>query len=795
MEIGQHRVLDALPVMIWIALPDGQAHFVNQRWSEYTGQSLEQVRISGWEVAIDPEDLPKLLERWRSILASGGPGEMEARMRRADGEYRWFAIHCSPVFDEVGRIREWYVTSTDINQSKDAEETLRQRELKLASAELELQQKALRQSDRDFQLIVDSIPALAWAARSDGAVEFFNQNFLDYLGTTATEAQGWGWIAGVHPEDVSGLTSALLTILASEQSGEAEARLRGSDGEYRWFLTQAYPYRGDSGNVVKWYGTIIDIEERKRANETLQAKGRNLGLIVNTIPVMAWSARADGSAEFFNQHYLYYVGLSMGTEDWEPTTELSEYWDLTASVHPDDADSLESTLQAIFASGQPGETEARLRRFDGEYRWFLFRVNPLRDETGNIIKWYGTNTDIHDRKRAEDALRRSEAFLAEGQYLAGMGNMSWHVATGKVTWSEPLYRIFEFKPGTVVTLERIASRVHPEDMDLISDMTEKATRGESNFECQHRIVLPDNSVKHLHLTAHLARSDSGQIEYIGAVLDITQRQRSEEALEKIRSELAQATRIMSMGALTASIAHEVNQPLSGIVTNASTCLRMLAADPPNVDGARETARRTIRDGNRAADVIARLRSLFGKRDAVVEPVDLNEAAVEVIALFAGDLQRNRVLLHTKFSDGLPLVGGDRVQLQQVIMNLLRNAADAMISVHDRPRLVVVGTKPSEDGDVHLFVRDVGVGFDLHGEERLFEAFYTTKAEGMGIGLSVSRSIIESHGGHLWAKANDGPGATFSFSIHEYLLEEGPVHPSGMRSALPASSAAIQRGFS
>ncbi|QND66593.1 PAS domain-containing protein [Mesorhizobium loti] len=790
MEIDQRCVLDALPAMVWTALPDGRAHFINQRWSEYTGLDLEQCRVSGWQSTVHPSDQQKTLARWHAILASGEPGEMEARLRSADGSYRRFAIHCSPVYDDDGRIAEWYAINTEIDQGKRAEGSLRQRKLKLAAAE---RQKVLRQSERNFKLIVDAIPALAWAARPDGTAEYFNRHFLDYLAIGAEEAEGWGWTVAVHPDDIIGLTSAWQAILASGMPGDAEARLRRFDGEYRWFLFRAAPYLDVKGNIVNWYGTNFDIEDRKRAEKALQDKERELGIIINTIPSMVWSTRPDGSPEFFNQHYLYYVGLSMGSKDWEPATPLSEYWDLTASVHPDDVDRLTATWRAVLTAGKPGETEARLRRFDGEYRWFLIRANPLRDEAGNIIKWYGTHTDIDDRKRAEDALKRSEAFLSEGQYLARMGNLSWEVTRGKIVWSEPLYRLFEFEPGTLVTLERIASRVHPEDMPLMADMVERAQRCERDFEYQHRIVLPDQSIKHLHLIAHLARNDAAQTEYIGAVLDITQRRRSEETLEKVRSELSHATRIMSLGALTASIAHEVNQPLSGIVTNAGTCLRMLAANPPNVVGARETARRTIRDGNRAAEVIARLRSLFGKKAATIEPVDLNEAAVEVIALFSGELRRNRVLLRTQLSGGLPFVGGDRVQLQQVIMNLLRNAADATSAVDDRPRLVVLGTETGEDGEIRLFVRDAGVGLDSHALERIFEAFYTTKTDGMGIGLSVSRSIVESHGGRLWAEANEGHGATFSFSIREYVQREIAVHPSAVTST-PAG-AIINRGFS
>jgi C4-dicarboxylate-specific signal transduction histidine kinase len=250
---------------------------------------------------------------------------------------------------------------------------------------------------------------------------------------------------------------------------------------------------------------------------------------------------------------------------------------------------------------------------------------------------------------------------------------------------------------------------------------------------------------------------------MGAVQDVTQRRASEDALPKARAELAQGARINSLALLTASIAHEVNQPLSGIITNASTSLRMLASDPPNLDGARETARRTIRDGNLAADVISRLRSLFTKKEISFEALDLNDATKEVIALTLGELQRNRISLRTELADNLPRVNGDRVQLQQVILNLLRNGSEAMSSLEHQPRELLIRTQLHEN-QVHLAVKDVGVGFSPEIAERLFEAFFTTKSDGMGIGLSISRSIIEGHHGRLWAAPNDGPGSTFSFSI-------------------------------
>jgi signal transduction histidine kinase len=381
-----------------------------------------------------------------------------------------------------------------------------------------------------------------------------------------------------------------------------------------------------------------------------------------------------------------------------------------------------------------------------------------------------------ERQMNEKELRRSEAFLAEAQRLSVTGSFSWRVETDEITWSEELYRIFEFARDVPVTLELIGSRVHPEDIPMLNDMIDRARGIGSDFEYEHRLQMPDHSIKYLHLVGHGTRDRDGRLVYIGAAQDVTQHRRSEETLGKVRSELAHVARVTSLGALTASIAHEVSQPLSGIITNASTCLRMLAADPPNVDGARETARRTIRDGNRASEVVTRLRALFSKKETTIEPVDLNEATREVIALSLCELQRNRVILRTELASDLPVVTGDRVQLQQVVLNLLRNASDAMSAVEDRPRQLLVRTERDEGGRVRLTVQDAGVGLAPQAMDRIFEAFYTTKNEGMGMGLSISRSIIERHHGRLWAAPNNGPGATFSFSI-----PCGPASATGARS--------------
>jgi len=925
-------IVDSIPGQIAIFSPSGEVEFVNHQVRDYYGVALEELK--GWSSgdSIHPADLPRAIEVFAQAIASGEPFENETRNRRSDGVYRWFQSRGHPLRDENGRVVRWYGLLIDIDDRKRAEEALAVRE-------------------REARLIVDSIPGGIEVLSPTGEVEAVNAHVASYFGKSAEELKRTGLAGLIHPDDLQSVRDNASRSTTTGHPFDAEMRFLGADGKYRWFHVRGLPLRDANGRVVRWYALHVDIDDQKRAEAALRENQRNFKLIIDAIPALAWSARTDGSAEFLSKHYLDYVGLS---------AEEAQGWGWAVAVHPDDLGALTATWHAIMASGEPGEAEARLRRFDGEYRWLLFRVSPLRDASGNIVKWYGVNTDIDDRKRAETnlarekhllemiasgcplpdvlgalcrmveeaapdcycdihpidwrsqtieysvapslptsytdpiaglsisgdelpcaiaaqqkiqvvaedmarwhdplvrahvldhgleslwstpiyakdervlgtlciyrrqpaspspehqsiiahathlasvaiersrteaALRRSEAFLAEGQHLARMGNFSWHVATGEIIWSEQLYHIFEFDRGNPVTLELIASRVHPEDLSLLADMVERAQRGESDFDYQLRIVLPDDSIKHLHLIAHRSRDDPGQMEYIGAVLDISQRRLAEEALNKARSDLAHVSRVTTLGALTASIAHEVNQPLSGIVTNAGTCLRMLAADPPNVDGARQTARRTIRDGNRAADVIARLRALFSKRATTIEPVDLNEAVREVIALLWSDLQWSRVMLHAELTDGLPQVGGDRVQLQQVIMNLLRNASDAMSGVDDRPRRLLIRTTPDTDDHVRLSVQDAGVGFGPEGHERLFEAFYTTKSDGMGIGLSVSRSIIESHKGRLWAVLNDGPGVTFSFSVPRYSGEGAPAQDNSVALAPVASNPMSAEGTS
>ncbi len=651
--------------------------------------------------------------------------------------------------------------------------------------------------ENELSRVVNALPGFVWSAAPDGSVDFLNQRWCDYTGVRLEDACGSGWQTAIHPDDVARLVEYWRSLLETGQPGEFEARLRRCDGTFRWFLIRAVPLRDEAGHLMKWYGQNTDIEDRKRAEALLAGEKRFLEMVAGghsmsgILEALCQLVESTASGCYCSVVLVDPSGtrLEHGAAPSLPASFITSIIGRPVNVDSGPCAMASYLNEQVIAADLTSETRW------AAYEWCPMALahglkacwsTPIASSTGKVLGAFAiyydeprTPTPLHqslieqfthiasiavERAQSDAALKRSEAFLAEAQHLSSTGSFLWRVATDEITWSEQTYRIFELDQAVPVTFELIGSRVHPEDVLLFCEMIDRARGASSDFEYEHRLQMPDHSVKYLHVVAHGTRTQDGQLEYIGAVQDVTERRLSEQALGKVRSELAHVARVTTLGALTASIAHEVNQPLAGIITNASTCLRMLAADPPNVDGARETARRTIRDANRASEVITRLRALFAKQAATTEAVDLNEATREVIALSLSDLQRRRVILRPELADDLPPATGDRVQLQQVILNLLLNASDAMSGVDDRPRQLVIRTERDEGDRVRLTVQDAGVGVDSHSVDRLFEAFYTTKRDGMGIGLSVSRSIIESHHGRLWAAPNDGPGATFSFSI-------------------------------
>lgn len=851
-------IVDGIPGFVALLGTDGKVQVVNRRILDYSGQTLEELRNWGTNGTVHPDDMPHVAEIFGRSMLAGTPYYIEQRLRRFDGTYRWFGNSGIPAKGDAGDILRWYVLLTDVDERKRAEQ-------------------ALRASEIDLRLIINTIPGLICLFTPDGQLEGANQQFLDYFQQTFEEARHWATNGSVHPEDLSTALNAFLHSIATGDPYDFESRVRRFDGMYRWFQIRGQAHRDAEGRIVRWYGLLIDIDDRKRVEGALEVSERNLRLTIDTIPALAWSANADGTGDFFSQHYLDYVGASR---------EQVRDWQWMNVVYPDDLGVIQQAWESFRAAGAGGEVEARVRRHDGIYRWFLFRANPLRDEQGNIVKWFGVNADIEDRKRAEtllagekqllemvasgrslrdvlralcamvegvvpecicdvhvvdrsgstwsvrahasrdgmkvasstpirsraggvlatlciyqreqsrsttdhqdtigrathlasiaierlqaeEELRRREYYLAAGERVSLTGSFAWRVSTDQITCSEQLLRVLELHESAVLSMDAIRKRIHPDDLALLEATAADVLGGQGSPEYEIRLVMPDGRLKYVRAFSQAVYDQEGQLECIGAVQDVTRRRLAEDTLDKVRSDLAHLTRSISLGTLTASIAHEVNQPLTGIVANSSTCIRMLSADPPNVAGALEIAHRNIRDSRRAAEVIARLRALFSRNTTRSPDVDLNEAAVEVITLLSSDLQRSRVIVQTEFAADLPKVTADRIQLQQVILNLLRNACDAMSNVHDRQRVAVIRTMRSSDEHVQLTVQDNGGGFELESAEAMFEAFYTTKSTGMGVGLSVSRTIVESHNGRLWAERDAG-GATFGFEI-----PVTPCHP-------------------
>ena len=586
--------------------------------------------------------------------------------------------------------------------------------------------------------LIDALPGLVWTALPDGRAEHLNGRWCEYTGLQRDQAVGLGWQRAIHPEDLPQLAG---------QRGETEARLLRHDGAYRRFLISTAPITNASGRVLHAAREALDGSAELRQAAAHFSVAQRLSVTGSFV--------SDLVADEHNWSEELYRIFEL-----EPQTVLTRQL-VRKLVHPEDLELYDSVIAHGMADNDV-DFEFRIVTPHGTVKHLHCAALVSRHVADRPV-FMGAVRDMTESHLVEEELRRAHDHLAEAQRLSKTGSFTSDLLRDEHIWSDEFYRICEFEPGSRVTIQKLRDIVHPEDVPSFEGAMARAFAG-TDPELVFRIVTARGVVKHLRGVAHRVEPLTDHLVFIGAIQDVTASKVGENALNVARAELAHVGRVMTLGALTASIAHEVNQPLSGIITNASTCLRMLATEPPNLEGARATAQRTIRDGKRASEVLQRLRAMFARRQPVMEPVDLNEAAREVLALTASELQGSRVILRTELGERLPAIRGDRVQLQQVMLNLILNAADAMKDIYDRPRNLLLATAREAVDRVRLSVRDSGIGLDPRTVDRLFEAFYTTKTHGMGVGLSISRSIIESHEGRLWAAANEGPGATFSFSL-------------------------------
>jgi PAS domain S-box-containing protein len=548
--------------------------------------------------------------------------------------------------------------------------------------------------------------------------------------------------------------------LLREGRWDGELERTRNDGRVVIIASRLALLRDERGKPRAVLATDNDITCRKHLQAELQRKQDEMSAMLEAIPGMIWASTHDGEIEPVNRRWDAFDIVRTNT-----TQNGQSLW--RRLVHPNDLPGLENDWRTAVATGSPFEGTARLRRKDGLYRWMHICAEPLLDTAGQIVRWYGINTDIEERKCAEEALERSEAFLAEGQRLSHTGSIAMKLPDGEMLWSQEAYRIFGYAANVVPGMDLILARTHPEDVALVRQSYRQVLAEAPFIDIEHRLVMPDRSVKHVHFVAHLSARQSGRFEYVGALMDVTEAKQTEAALTRSMTELAHVTRVTMLGELTASIAHEVSQPIAAIVTCGHAALRWLDRPEPDLAEAREAIDKAIRSAKRASDIVWRIRSMAQKRGPTHAVLDLNALVDESIELVLHELHGHRVELEIETVTPSPQINGDRIQLQQVLINLIMNGAQAMASVTGRAKRMRVTTRMADSQHAHVIVKDSGTGISAEHAEQLFEAFFTTKSEGLGIGLSICRSIVEAHGGRIWAESPPEGGAVLQFTLPVY----------------------------
>jgi PAS domain S-box-containing protein len=577
------------------------------------------------------------------------------------------------------------------------------------------------------------------------------------------------WRSFLLEEDRAVASASWQRSLATGTPYRVQIRMRGSDDVPKCVDLFAFGHKAGDGAEL-WLFTGVDLDgvaAQKRPELEAQIQAT-----LNVIPAYTWYALPSGALTFVNERTANYLGLPKD-HPLRFGIDTGAEWDShTALLHPDDREEARRVWTTCLSTGTAGEFTFRVPSAEGKYRWFLTRAEPLRANDGTLLYWIGVNLDIDDAKRAEDALQQNQFYLAEGQRLAHTGSWTFN-ADGFEFWSSELFRIYGLEPsGKPPTVEEYLALVHPEDRGFMKQGIAEMFDDHRAFDFTKRIVRPDGEIRHVRCVGVPVMQGETFHGFVGTGIDVTEQEVLEQERERLRqleTELAHTNRVSMLGEMAASLAHEVKQPIAAAITSANSCIEWLAHEPPNLDRARAAAARIDKYGNRAAEIIDRIRSFYKKSPPQRELVDVNGVIDEMLSLLGSEATRSSVMLRTELPAELPKIMADRVQLQQVFMNLMLNGIEAM--ENSGGELTV--QSHLQDGQLQFSVSDTGVGLPKEKMDQIFSAFYTTKPQGSGMGLAISRSIVESHGGRLWATANDGRGATFHFALPTEAAE--PTH--------------------
>src|SRR6202047_94792 len=555
----------------------------------------------------------------------------------------------------------------------------------------------------------------------------------------------------IHPEDREFVFRTAEEALHSEARPNIEHRVVRPDGEVRTVHALGTVKRDASGRPYEMFGAVQDITDRKRAEETLQRTQVYLREGQRLAHMGSWAFNDSG-------HYwadeLYQI-LGLNPENGAPTIE--QY---LALIHPQDRVSVSEMIQIMYQQHCGCDITKRIVRPDGQMRYVRCVANPV-DEQGVFKGFLGTAMDVTEQELLTQELRRERAYLTEAQSLAHIGSWACNLVTREIFHSsEENARLYGFDPSQgAIPFDRFYNTILTEDELALRAKLENAIRTGADYDVEFRILLTDGAIRFLRGIGH--HNPSQQIgEYVGITMDMTERKRAEEEREKLRqleAELAHINRVNMMGELAAALAHEIKQPIAAAAANAGACLGFLNGEHPDILEAREAASGTIGCARRAAEIIDHVRSLFKKNFPQREAVDVNELIREISLLLENDIRRNSVTVRLELAENLPEIAGDRVQLEQVLMNLMLNAIEAM---HDAKGDLTITSQSTDDGHLSISVSDTGVGIPADKIDQIFDTFFTTKPQGTGMGLAISRSIVESHGGRLWATSNSERGSTF-----------------------------------
>ena len=740
-ETDYRCVVDSVPGCVLVADAEGQIIYANSVAVATLGRQFEDLLGNGWLKSLDPSFVDEAWSHWCYCIQTHQSLNVTWRFRQHDGAYRWKHIKAEPTIDNDCRTITWYLLGVDVDEQVKAQESL-------------------KASEQDAREILDRVPAMICTQTEEG-IAYTNKRFSDYVGAVIIDLRDGSYLNYIHPDDREAVANKRIQS-PNNKPNDIIYRLRGKDDIYRWFHTRTEPFFNEDGSVYRWYSLNSDIDELYRSRELLREREIQLNLLTENLPAVLFKAAPDGTIVYVNQKGIEYSGRTV--ED----LQQKGWIDL---IHPDDFEETLEHWNRLLAGSDGYETVNRFMCTDGRYRWFHTSVASIRDDAGKTIAFHGVMLDTTAQRNAELVLQQSEQQMQK--MMDTIPSKLWSVAPdGKTTFINKKARDHI---GT--TLDQIQDLgwiqfVHPEEREYVVQEFKKALATGSSYGTEHRIRRADGIYRwHLSRAEPLRCADGQIVQWFGVNIDIDDQKLAEERLRELRTNLSQTSKNSMVAELSASIAHELNQPLSSLLSNAQACFRWLNAAQPNIQEAIASVERIMRNV-RAADAMMRnIRSLFKRQPFLKARFNMVELIREAVGLIKEDANRKSTPIEYDYEEPVLAVLVDRFQIQQVIINLVTNAIEAMEGI-DRPPLLRIRIRRADNHQVLTEFIDNGCGLPFTHVNNIFHAFVTSKANGMGIGLAISRSIVDAHDGQLWAENNPDFGATFSLLLNSIEQDNG-----------------------